>query len=56
MTQSTQKNVAQDSKRGLQDILKPLTDFLNKFSKKEKIAYGLILLGVLLIITGILIW
>jgi len=57
MTQISPKNVQQKKEKNqLKQLLKPISDFLSKLSKKEKIAYSLIIVGAILVIIGIILW
>lgn len=57
MIQTTQKSPQQQNKKdGFQDILNQIKNFLAKLSKKEKLAYGLIILGIIFIIVGAILW
>jgi hypothetical protein len=57
MAQTLQKNAQQKKEKDqVGEFFKPITDFLAKLSKKEKLAYSLIIAGIVLVIIGIILW
>ncbi|MFA6073725.1 MAG: hypothetical protein WC758_06420 [Candidatus Woesearchaeota archaeon] len=61
MTQQTQKTSSaattkNKQKSPLSSIILPITTFLARFTKKEQIAYGLIILGIIFLILGLILW
>ncbi|MGV8169407.1 MAG: hypothetical protein ACP5N3_05105 [Candidatus Nanoarchaeia archaeon] len=48
--------MAKNEEKSGEDFLKTVNDFVDNLSTKEKISYGLITLGVILIIVGVILW
>jgi flagellar biosynthesis/type III secretory pathway M-ring protein FliF/YscJ len=56
MNNMNQFKTPTQKKSGSDDFLKTIQDFFTKMSDQDKIAYGLIALGVVFIIIGVVLW
>jgi flagellar biosynthesis/type III secretory pathway M-ring protein FliF/YscJ len=56
MTEKGQGKSSGKAKNEIDEFFKSVQNYLSNMSDNDKIAYGLIILGVILLIIGIILW